>query len=104
VASAQSLPSIPPQVQNNPWVQSLIQAAGGLLQTTDGNTAHGRVTYFHRFDLQLETAPNVYRTVHLHQGTVIDPRGTTLTPGMLVDVRGVAQPDHSLDADAIVAH
>jgi hypothetical protein len=54
--------------------------------------------------MQLETAPNVYRDVHLHQGTVINPRGASLTPGMTVDVTGSAQSDHSLDADAITAH
>jgi uncharacterized protein (DUF1684 family) len=102
VAAAQSVPSVPPEVQNNPYVQSILQAVNGLLQTTNGNTAHGRVTYFHRFDLELETAPHVFREVHLHQGTTIAPRGTTLAPGMTVDVSGAAQADHSLDADAIV--
>jgi hypothetical protein len=99
------LPSIPPDVQNNPIVQSVLNALGGvLLQTTNGNTAHGKVTYFRHFSMQLETAPNVYRDVHLHQGTVINPRGASLTPGMTVDVTGSAQSDHSLDADAITAH
>ena len=98
------LPSIPPDVQNNPIVQSVLNALGNvLLQTTNGNTAHGKVTYFRHFDLQLETAPNVYRDVHLHQGTVINPRGTTLASGMTVDVSGSAQSDHSLDADTITA-
>ena len=76
---------------------------GGLVQTTNGNTAHGRVTYFRRFELQIETAPNIYRQIHLHQGTIINPRGTTLTPGMTVDISGNAQGDHSLNADSIVA-
>ena len=102
-ALAQSVPAIPPDVQNNPIVQSILQAAGGLLQTTNGNTAHGKVTYFRRFDLQVETAPNVYRQIHLHQGTIINPRGTTLAPGMTVDVSGSAQADHSLNADSITA-
>jgi hypothetical protein len=103
-ALAQNVPAVPPDVQNNPIVQSIIQGIGGLLQTTNGNTAHGKVTYFRRFDLQVETAPNVYRQIHLHQGTIINPRGTTLTPGMIVDVSGSAQADHSLNADAITAH
>ena len=103
-AYAQSIPAVPPDVQNNPIVQSILQAVGGILQTTNGNTAHGRVTYFRRFELQVETAPNVYRQIHLHQGTIINPRGTTLTPGMIVDVSGNAQTDHSLNADAIIAH
>jgi len=104
LAGPVALPSIPPQLQNNPIVQSVLEAVGNLLQTTNGNTAHGKVTYFRRFDLQVETAPNVYREVHLHQGTVINPRGATLTPGMTVDVSGSAQSDHSLNADTITAH
>jgi hypothetical protein len=104
LADPPAIPSIPPEIQNNPLVQSLLNSVGNvLLQTTNGNTAHGKVTYFRRFDLQLETAPNVYRDVHLHQGTVINPRGTTLAPGMTVDVSGSAQSDHSLDADTITA-
>jgi hypothetical protein len=105
LADAPSIPNIPPEVQNNPIVQSVLNALGNvLLQTTNGNSAHGKVTYFHRFDLQLQTAPNVYREVHLHQGTVIDPRGTTIVPGMTVDVSGSAQSDKSLDADTITTH
>ncbi|HEY5339782.1 MAG TPA: hypothetical protein VIK27_02045 [Candidatus Aquilonibacter sp.] len=103
LADPVALPSIPPQIQNSPIVQSVLDAVGNLLQTTNGNTAHGKVTYFRRFDLQVETAPNVYRQVHLHQGTVINPRGATLTPGMTVDVSGSAQSDHSLNADTITA-
>jgi len=104
LADPVAIPSIPPQIQNNPIVQSVINAVSNLLlQTTNGNTAHGKVTYFRRFDLQLETAPKVYRDVHLHQGTVINPRGTTLAPGMTVDVDGSAQSDHSLNADTITA-
>jgi hypothetical protein len=103
LADPVALPSIPPGVQNNPLVQSVLNALGGLLQTTNGNSAHGKVTYFRRFDMQVETAPKVYRDVHLHQGTVINPRGTTLAPGMTVDVEGSAQSDHSLSADTITA-
>jgi hypothetical protein len=105
LADPVSVPQIPPEVQNNPIVQSVLNALGNvLLQTTNGNTAHGKVRYFHRFELQVETAPNVYRDVHLHQGTTINPRGTTLAPGMTVDVTGTAQSDHSLNADTITAH
>ncbi len=100
-ADPAALPSIPPEIQNSPIVQSVLNAVGNLLQTTNGNSAHGKVTYFRRFDLQVETAPNVFRQVHLHQGTVINPRGTTLAPGMTVDVSGSAQSDHSLNADVI---
>lgn len=95
------LPNVPQSVLQNPLVQSVINAASGLLQTTNGPIARGRVTYFKRFDLQLRTAPNVYRTVRLHQGTIIDPRGATLAPGMSVEVDGVPQGDGSLAADKI---
>jgi hypothetical protein len=104
LADPLAIPSIPPEVQNNPFVQSVLNAVGNLLQTTNGNTAHGKVTYFRRYDLQVETAPNVYREVHLHQGTVINPRGASLEPGMTVDVSGSAQSDHSLNADTITTH
>jgi hypothetical protein len=105
LADGPAMPNIPPEIQNNPVVQSVLNALGNvLLQTTNGNTAHGKVTYFRRFDLQVETAPNVYREVHLHQGTVINPRGTTIVPGMTVDVSGSAQSDKSLDADTITTH
>ncbi len=100
----QAIPTIPPSLQNHPLVKSILDAVGGLLQTTDGNAAHGRVTYFRRFDLQVETAPNVYREIHLHQGTIINPRGTTIAPGQFVDVSGATQPDRSLNADEITVH
>jgi hypothetical protein len=104
LADPPALPAIPPEIQNNPIVQSVLNAVGGLLQTTNGNTAHGKVTYFRRFDLQLETAPNVYREIHLHQGTVINPRGATPALGTIVDVTGAAQSDRSLNADTITLH
>jgi hypothetical protein len=105
LADPTALPSIPPEIQNNPIVQSVLNAVGNiLLQTTNGNTAHGKVTYFRRYDMQVQTAPNVFRDVHLHQGTVINPRGATIAPGMTVDVNGSAQSDHSLSADTITTH
>src|SRR5579875_2697237 len=51
------IPGVPPTVMNSPVVQSILNAAGGLLQTTNGPTAYGKITYFKRFDLQLQTAP-----------------------------------------------
>jgi hypothetical protein len=105
LADPAPLPSIPPQLQNNPIVQSVINAvSNALLQTTNGNTAHGKVTFFRRYDMQVETAPNVFRDVHLHQGTVINPRGANITPGMTVDVSGSVQSDRSLNADTITTH
>jgi hypothetical protein len=95
------IPTIPPALQNNPYVQSIINSLGGVLQSTQGNHAQGKVTFFKRFELQVLTAPRVYREVHLHRGTVINPRGMTLSLGQTVEVSGAAQSDGSLDADVV---
>ncbi len=100
-AVAQTVPAIPPGVINNPYVQSVLQAIGGVGQTTNGPTAIGSVTYFKRFNLQLQTAPNVYRQVYLHQGTIINPRGATIQNGQRLDVSGQPQADGSLAANEI---
>lgn len=97
----QGIPTVPPALQNNPYVQSLINSLGGVLQSTNGNHAQGKIIFFKRFELQVETAPRVFREIHLHQGTIINPRGTTLTPGQLVEVNGIAQSDGSLNADVV---
>jgi hypothetical protein len=65
------------------------------------NAASGNVSYFKRFDMQVETSPNAYRAVHLHQGTVINPRGASIERGQRVAVSGIAQPDGSLDANVV---
>jgi hypothetical protein len=67
----------------------------------DPNHVRGVVTYFRRFDLQIRMPLNNYRDIHLHQGTIINPRGATLQPGQLVDVHGAAQSDGTLNADQI---
>jgi hypothetical protein len=95
---------LPPSIMNNPIVQSAIQALTGTATRElglDPNWSQGRVTYFKRFELQIETAPNKYRAIHLHQGTIIDPRGTTLSEGMQVRASGVHQSDGSLNANEI---
>jgi hypothetical protein len=99
--SVPNIPGVPSSIMNSPVVQSILNAAGGLLQTTNGPTARGKVTYFKRYEMQLQTAPGVFRQVHLHQGTVINPRGGTPATGMLVDVSGSTQGDGSLNANTI---
>jgi len=101
-AAAQAAPlSIPSNILNNPYLQGALNALGGLTQTTNGSSAFGKVTYFKHFELQLQTAPTVYRQIHLHQGTVINPRGSTIGDGMMLQVNGNAQSDGSLNADTI---
>ena len=96
-----NIPGLPAGLQNSPIVQSILNSLGGITQSTNGNAAHGKVTFYRRFDLQVETAPSVFRQIHLHQGTIINPRGVTLQPGMIVDVSGSAESDRSLDANEI---
>ena len=108
-ASADPVPGIPniplpAGVENIPAVQSILRSLGGVTQTTNGNTAFGRIVYFRRFSMQLETAPGVFRQINLHQGTIIDPRGATLDRGASVEVAGAPQADGSLNADSIVLH
>lgn len=47
----------------------------------------GTVTYFNAFNMTVR-ANGREVPVHLHQGTIINPRGLTLQPGMYVRVFG----------------
>jgi len=99
-----NLPTLPPSTQINPYVKLGIELLTGIVKNriaTDANASSGQVTYFKRFEMQVQTSANGYRAIHLHQGTVINPRGESLQPGQRVDVSGVAQADGSLDANVI---
>ena len=96
------LPSIPPGVDG--VLQAIIQKVTGDTIAplgVDPNHVRGTVTFFKRFDLQIEMPLQTYKQIHLHQGTIINPRGATLAPGQHVDVRGRAQADGSIEADEI---
>ena len=47
----------------------------------------GVVTYFNQFNMTLRANGRQYPVV-LHQGTIIQPTGTTLAPSMVVNVQG----------------
>jgi len=92
----------------NSATDQIIRAATGILvdsvrneRARAANSTRGTVSYFKRFDMQVQTGTNSYRTIHLHQGTVINPRGATPGQGTTVDVSGQAQSDGSLDANTI---
>jgi hypothetical protein len=88
----------------DPYVRTAIDLLTGIVTRqiqNNRNGANGEVSYFRRFEMQVQTGTNSYRAVHLHQGTVIDPRGKSLEPGQRVSVGGIAQSDGSLDADVI---
>jgi len=85
--------------------QAAIDALGNFVKGAFGwsNTeAYGVVTYYRGYDMQVRLQLNRYRDIRLHRGTVINPRGWTISPGQTVDVRGRAQSDGSLYADSIV--
>ena len=70
-----------------------------------GNTGYGQnngqfsgtVSSFSAFNLYLNNGQHV----NLHQGTVINPTGTTLQPGMNVTVFGHGNNDGTFEADQI---
>lgn len=79
----------------------------GLVKPSYGwspDRAHGTVTFYRRYDMQVRMQLNKYRDVHLHQGTVINPRGWAIQSGQTVDVVGHPRSDGSLDADVITVH
>jgi hypothetical protein len=98
------LPTVPPNTKLDPWTRTAIDYAVYQLRMgiwRNANTADGTVTYFHRYDMQVEIGRNSYRNIHLHQGTIINPRGATIQPGQHVQLGGSAQYDGSINADWI---
>ena len=101
-ATPSPMPTVPPGVGT--VVQNILQSLSGNALApygVDPNHVRGTVTFFKRFDLQVRMPLNVYKDIHLHQGTIIDPRGASLEPGQVIDVRGHGNSDGTLDADAI---
>lgn len=113
---AQSVPAPTPSPSPTPGIvvpglPSTNQIIDDVLRTVAGqatgafgynpNEAHGTVSYFKRFDLQVALQLGKYRQVKLHQGTVINPRGATIQVGQTVDVIGRPDPDGTLEADTI---
>ncbi len=62
-----------------------------------GNEVSGVVSSFSGYNLQLRNGT----AVSLHQGTVINPTGTTLAPGMRVAIRGSRNSAGGFNADRI---
>ncbi len=88
-------------------INDIVRAVTGGVTAAYGynaNQVHGRVTYFHRFDMQVELQLSKYRSVKLHPGTVINPRGATIREGQTIDAWGRADPDGTLEADTINIH
>lgn len=101
-ATPSPLPTIPPGIGG--LLQTIIQKVAGDVVAplnVDPHHLRGRVTFFRRFDLQILMPLQTYKQIHLHQGTIINPRGATLTDGQTVDVQGTTNADGSFNADEI---
>lgn len=101
-AAPNAMPTVPPGLGG--VLQRVIQKAAGDITApldVDPNHVRGRVTFFRRFDLQIEMPLQSYKQIRLHQGTIINPRGATITVGQTVDVRGTTNSDGSFNADEI---
>lgn len=97
-----TLPSVPPGVGG--VLQTIIQKVTGDAIAplgVDPSHVRGTVTFFKRFDLQVQMPLQTYKQIHLHQGTIINPRGATLADGQFVDVHGQVNADGSMNADEI---
>jgi hypothetical protein len=95
-------PTIPPGLPS--VVQGILQKLAGDAVApfnVDPNHVRGGVTYYKRFDLQVRLPLNTYKQIHLHQGTIINPRGASIEEGQTVDVRGSSNADGSMNADEI---
>lgn len=82
------------------------QRSGGYHDRDDqggygGRRLIGYVTYFNRFNLQIDTQNGRSIPIHLHQGTIINPTGTTLQDGMNVAISGTRNDDGTFEADRI---
>lgn len=96
-------PSIPAGAVNG-IVNAIIQKVTGDIIAplgADPNHVRGEVTYFRRFDMQVAMPLQSYKQVHLHQGTIINPRGASIADGQTVDVQGTVNNDGSINANEI---
>ena len=95
-----SIPSVPPNIG-----QDAVNALGNIVRGVFGwsdTESIGQVTFYRGYEMQLKMQLDRYREIHLHRGTVINPRGYTIKSGDTVDVRGRPNSDGSLNADMIV--
>jgi hypothetical protein len=96
--------TLPPAGPNDQIIRDVMGIGAQILQrnaVNARNNARGTVSYFRRFDMQVQCGPNCYRNIRLHPGTIINPRGATPGVGTSVDVNGRTDPDGTLEADNI---
>ncbi|MFN2448331.1 MAG: hypothetical protein ABR508_00870 [Candidatus Baltobacteraceae bacterium] len=94
------LPSVPAGIE-----QDAINALGNIVKSAFGwsdTESYGTVVFYKGTEMQVRQQLNRFREIHLHRGTVINPRGWSIQSGQIVDVRGRPNADGSLNADMIV--
>lgn len=99
-----NLPTLPPDPHLDPYAKIGLDILTGAIRQSIANqqgSTSGQVSYFRRFDMQVQTGRNGYRSIRLHQGTIINPRGESISIGQQVDVSGVALSDGTIDANVI---
>jgi|SRR5579884_447772 len=95
-----AVPSVPPNIGQQA-IDALSNIVRGAFGWSDSESI-GTVTFYRGYEMQLRMQLSRYREIHLHRGTVINPRGYTIKPGDTVDVKGRPNSDGSLNADMIV--
>jgi hypothetical protein len=95
-----AVPSVPPNIGQQA-IDALSNIVRGAFGWSDTESI-GTVTFYRGYEMQMRMQLSRYREVHLHRGTVINPRGYTIKPGDTVDVKGRPNSDGSLTADMIV--
>jgi hypothetical protein len=95
-----AVPSVPPNVGQQA-IDALSNIVRGAFGWSDSESI-GTVTFYRGYEMQMRMQLDRYREIHLHRGTVINPRGYTIKPGDTVDVKGRPNSDGSLNADMIV--
>jgi hypothetical protein len=98
--AANPVPSVPAGIE-----QDAVNAIGNVVKSVFGwsdTESLGTVTFYRGYEMQMRMQLDRYREIHLHNGTVINPRGYSIKTGDIVDVRGRPNSDGSLNADMIV--
>jgi len=99
-AAPNPVPSVPAGLEKD-----AINALGNIVKSAFGwsdTESYGQVVFYKGYEMQVRQQLNRYREIHLHRGTVINPRGWSIQSGQTVDVRGRPNADGSLNADMIV--
>ena len=96
-------PAPPPPVTGAPAPPPPPPVAGAPARPPRGGPGPlgGTITAARPYHVTIRTRAGRSVELTLHNGTIINPRGTTLSPGMRVAVRGVPGPDGAVVTDEV---